>query len=147
MSKEYGDIFEIELKCWCLGLQRCQSQVDRSVLFKVIKQFAPVLREAVEHLYVCDVLDTARKLVVAAKCRISEKEIAFYILSHLPAPTELNREQADTLIQIVDQVEQSYCGAVKRMEQKWNAAQPQKWKKQAKGSSALESLSFPSKPY
>ena len=145
MSNQYAEVFEVELRCWCYGLNRVRERVDRSVLHKVIKEFAPVLREAVENLYVCDILEISRELTAAAKCKGQEKEIAFYILSHLPDPLELKSSQADVLYQIVDTVEQAYGGAVARLEKKWKGAKQGSHSKDKSPESQFSRLSLPSR--
>ena len=145
MPNDYGEIFEVELKCWCHGLSKVRDNIDRSVLYQVITEFAPVLREAIQHLYVCDILATARRLITSGRCNASEKEIAFYILSHLPTPAELSKEQAGVLASIVDQVEKAYGGALKRLEKKWKAAQSSDRQSES-GSQVLQALAMPPKP-
>ena len=143
MSNKFSEIFEVELKCWCIGLERVRDRVDIGVLHKVIKDFAPVFREAIENNYVCDIIEAARRLVTSAKCRNNEREIVFYILSHLPIPAELNAEQVKILEQIVQKVESTYAGAFKRLEKKWQveAIKPEKKTE----TFSFELLSFPPK--
>ena len=145
MSNSYGEIFELELDCWCAGLERVQEPIDRSVLHQVIKEFSPVLREAIEHSYVCDIVATANQLVTSAKLKSIEKEIAFYILAQLPSPAELTHTQSVILEQIVDTVEQKYGGARKRLEKKWSGAQVPGWQGAAQSSSQIDGLAFPPK--
>lgn len=146
MPNPYGEIFEVELRCWCMGLSRSTDHIDRSVLHQVIKEFAPVLREAIENLYECDLVETTNRLITSSRCHISEKEIVFYILSHLPAPAELPKEQADVLLRIVNQVEKAYGGAFTRLERKWKAFKSNSWDQGLKTSSPLDGLSLPAKP-
>lgn len=141
MANKFEEIFEIELKCWCHGLERVREKVDIGVLHKVIKEFAPVLTESIENLYVCDLVETARRFVTAAKCRNNEREIVFYILSYLPVPADLNAEQIKILEQIVQKVENVYPGAFKRLEKKWTAVKHQEQTEQF----SFENLSFPPK--
>lgn len=121
-DNSFSQIYNVELECWCYGISNTTEKVDHRVLHQVIKSFAPVIREAIENLYVIDVVDTAKRLVESGKCKPSEqKEIAFYILSILPTPCELTKEQNDVLIHIVNQVEDVYVGAFQRLEKKWKA--------------------------
>jgi len=145
MKNSFAEIFEVELRSWCYGLNRVHEKVDRSVLHKVIKEFAPVLREAVENLYVCDIIETAKELITAAKCKGMEKEIAFYILSHLPSPDEVSSAQADVLTEIVDKVEQAYGGAFKRLEKKWKGNKTAAWSADSNAETGLDDLSLPSR--
>ena len=141
MAHEFEEIFEIELDCWCYGLQRVNREIDSSVLHKVIKEFAPVLLKSIQHLYVCDLIETSRRLTSAARCKVSQKEITFYILSYLPSPSELTEEQSATLQKIVDGVEKTYGGAVQRLEKRWKAMKAIA----ERGDPEYRSLTFPPK--
>lgn len=141
MSDKFGEIFEIELKCWCHGLERVREKVDIGVLHKVIKEFAPVLAESIENLFVCDLVETAKRFCSSAKCKNNEREIVYYLLSHLPVPADLNPDQVKILEQIVQKVENIHPGAFKRLEKKWTAVkQPQEQEQ-----FSFENLSFPPK--
>ena len=146
MPNSYGEIFEVELRCWCIGLSRATEHVDRSVLHQVIKEFAPVLREAIENLYACDLIETANRLITSSRCHVSEKEIVFYILSLLPTPLEVSKGQAEVIHRMVDQAEKAYGGAFKRLERKWKTPESDSWRSPLTESSTLDKLSLPAKP-
>lgn len=145
MAHSYAEIFDAELQCWCYGLAHIRERIERNVFHKVIKEFAPVLREAVEHGYVCDVVGAAHRLIEAARTDISEKEAAFHILSQLPCPKTLNDDQAHALSEIVARVDHTYPGAAQRLEKKWGAESGQAFAKHSE-TSHLSGLSFPHKP-
>jgi len=120
-SNSFGELFELELKCWCHGLAQVEGTVEVNVLRKVIQEFAPVLKEAIENHYLFDLINITKRLIQASRCRVSEKEIAFYILSQLPLPSELHQSQVKVLKQAVGKLEQTYMGAHARLERKWSA--------------------------
>lgn len=121
-DNSFSQIFEIELKCWCYGISHTTEKIDHRVLHQVIKSFAPVLREAVEHHYSFDILDTAKQLSKSGKCKsLEEKEVTFHLLSNLPTPADLSKEQIEVLMEIVQKVEDVYGGAFSRLEKKWKA--------------------------
>jgi hypothetical protein len=136
--KDYSEYFDIELECWCHGLRNVDDKVDPAVVYKVIKEFTPVLRGAVEKLFVFDVFDTADRLIAASRTTACRKEIAFYLLSQLPAPKELTADQRAVLTKIVKSVEPTYNGALQRLEKKWGSAT-------LKMTAPAESLTLPAK--
>lgn len=152
-SNSFGELFDLELKTWCHGLSQVNERVEVAVLRNVIREFAPVLKEAIENHYLFDLIDVTRKLIHASRCRVTEKEIAFYILSHLPLPSELHDSQVKILKQATQNLEQSYRGANARLEKKWLADERKNLKnskshnsnipKTSINSLDLSSLSFP----
>ncbi len=150
MDNSFGEIFNVELECWCYGISHATEKVDHRVLHQVIKSFAPVIREAIENLYAFDILDTAKRLVRSGKCKpTEEKEIVFYLLSTLPTPRELTKEQNDVLIQIVNQVEDVYGGAFSRLEKKWKGTSHTNFSQihLTPSSYSIEQLNLPNKPH
>lgn len=123
--KDYSEYFKIELDCWCHGLKSVGGAVDPAVVYKVIKQFTPVMRGAIEKQYVFDVFDTTDKLLAASRTTVCRKEIAFYILSQLPPPNELTAGQREVLNHVIDGVELTYRGARQRLEKKWGRIAPE----------------------
>ena len=119
MAGNYKEIFDIEMHCWCLGLSKTKEKVDSDVLHRVIKEFSPIIKEAIESSYVFDISDTARKFISASRCKASEKEISFHILSLLPNPMSLPEDQQKTLFEIVENLEGKFHGALERLEKKW----------------------------
>ncbi len=142
MPTDYKEIFEIEIHCWCLGLAKTKSVIDQNVLHRILKEFAPIMREAIEHLYVFDIQETARSFIKASKVRISEREIAFHILSLLPDPTSLALLQYEVLVKIVNNLEEKFDGARERFDRKWNA-HDRKSKSHLKNLGEFSRLSLP----
>ena len=124
---DFKEIFDIEVHCWCLGLSKSPEKLDCAVLHRVIKEFTPIVREAIQNLYVFDLVDTARKFILASKCKASEREIAFHILSLIPEPSSLNKDQQNVLHQIVENLEKKHPGAFERLEKKWKTSS-REWK-------------------
>lgn len=147
MSSSFGELLELELECWCHGLTRVQGRVDVSVLHEVIQEFAPVLGQAIEELVPCNIISITKRLLRASRCRVSEKEIAFYLLSHLPLPKDLNERQIEILNSTIESVENVYSGAFSRLRKKWDAIdwKNQKDSNEIEGLSDFGSLSFPTK--
>ncbi|HMO18316.1 MAG TPA: hypothetical protein PKA63_06345 [Oligoflexia bacterium] len=145
MNNSFEEIFNIELTCWCFGISHTSETVDHKVLHRIIKEFSSVFRESIENLYQFDILKTSRTLIEAGKCNATEQEIAFYILSYLPTPCELTKEQNEILQKIVQQVEDAHGGAFDRVMKKWEASR-QKFESHNpdKFLSQLDKLSIPS---
>jgi len=148
VAANFAEIFEVELQCWCYGLTNIEDRVERRALNEVVKDFAPVFKEAIENLYAFDPIETTRRLLTAARCPELEKEMTFYLLSLLPFPTELNGEQAKILNEIVLKVERLFGGAIQRLQRKWNSSSPARVsaprKARAHSETSFENLSFPS---
>ena len=141
MSNQFSEVFAVELHCWCHGLSSINERVEREALLEVIREFAPVMREAIENEFVFDPVQTAKDICVAANHPEMEREIAYYMLSLLPFPTELNEAQAKIEAEIVEIAEAAFAGTIKRLEQRWKRAQlkPVPEKKQ----DPFAALSFP----
>jgi hypothetical protein len=122
VNKSFEEIFEIELKCWCFGISQTSEKVDHKVLHRIIKEFSSVFRESIEQLYAFDIIETAQRLIEASRSSVSEREIAFYILSYLPTPSELTKEQSQVLELIIQKLEDTHGGAFERVEKKWEAS-------------------------
>ena len=145
MSKSFEEVFEIELKCWCYGLERVDEVVDASVLHKVIKEFSPVLKEAIQNKYEFSIVDVATRFVTAAKCKQLLREIVYYLSSHLPAPFELKEEEKEILNKIISTAELKYQGINKRYSQKWSDVGTP-INNQSLDTLSLDTLNFPPKP-
>ena len=142
MAESYKEIFEIEMHCWCLGLYRNKDTLDVKVLNRVIKEFAPIIKEAIENLYPFDILDITNRFLAASKCKASQQEVAFYILSMLPNPSQFSNDQRNVLIKIVENLEKKYSGAFERLEKKWKISLSGFYQGQG-GVSLFDSLSVP----
>jgi hypothetical protein len=148
VEKSFSEIFEIELKCWFFGVSHTSEKVNQKVLHQVIKEMAPLFREAIEHNYVFSISEVSKRLIEAGKCKASEKEIAFSILSELPTPSELLKDQYETLKKIVQKAENVYGGAFDRLSKKWTTATKNDFSNISLGtcSRTLDFLTMPGKP-
>lgn len=122
MNKSFEEIFEIELKCWCFGISNSNEKLDQKLLHRILKEFSNIFRESIENLYEFDLIQTSKRLIVAGNCDIPEREVVFHILSYLPTPCELTKEQNEVLNNIVTKVENIYGGAFERLAKKWNSS-------------------------
>jgi hypothetical protein len=144
VKRSFEEIFEIELTCWCYGISNAEEKADKKVLYRVIREFSGVFKEAVINLYTFDIVDTARKLINAGKCNVSEQEIAFYILSCLPNPYELTESQKEIHTEIIQKVEDTYGGAISRTSKMWSSGEHPKKKEPPSGfTENLEYLNLP----
>jgi len=116
----YDEVFDFEIEGWCYGITNYPGEVHAALVHSVVKELAGSFRMAIECNVIFDVLDISMRLSRAAKYLVDEREIAFSILSQLPNPISLGEEGQFVLGQIVDQVEQSYGGALERLERKWS---------------------------
>lgn len=115
----YDEIFEIEVDGWCYAIARFEGEISPSIVHRLLKEFAPSLQRSVECHYAFDPLAVARRISKSAKYLISEKEVLFCLLTHLPRPDGLNEEAQYVLAMIVDQAERVYAGVLPRLEKKW----------------------------
>lgn len=119
VKDRFDEIFTIELDAWCYGISTYPGEVFPGLIHRVVKELGLTFREAVRHNYAFDIIDTATKLSKAGKYLIDEKEITFAILAQLPNPLTLDEDQQYILANLIDQVEQTYGGALERLQRKW----------------------------
>ena len=119
VKDSYDEIFKIEMDGWCYGITNYPGEIFPGLIHRVIKELSPSFREAIEHHLVFNVIETSQKFSKAAKYLISDKEIAFSILSQLPNPAALDEDAQFVLAQVIDQVERTYGGALERLQKKW----------------------------
>ena len=120
LDSSYGQIFELEMQAWCHGIESYPGEVFPALVHATIKELGPSFKHALEHNYVFNILDLADKFSKASKYLVHEKELAFSILAQLPHPNSLAEEAKFTLAQVIDPVEQTYGGALERLEKKWS---------------------------
>lgn len=118
-KNSFDEIFAVETDGWCYGIANYPGEIHPALVHRMVKELAPLLREAVENNLIFNVLALAEKLSRAAKYLVPEREIAFGILASLPHPADFGEEGHFVLGQLVDQVENAYGGALDRMQQKW----------------------------
>lgn len=119
VKDRYDEVFEVEMEAWCYGLTNFPGEIFPGLIHRVIKELGPTFKEAIECHYVFDVIKTSQRFSKAAKYLISDKEVAFSILSQLPNPTQLDEDGQFVMAQVIDQVERSYGGALDRLQKKW----------------------------
>ena len=115
----YDEIFAIEVDGWCYGIQNYPGEVFPGLVHAVVRELRPGFKKAIEHNVAFDVLKVSKGISRAAKYLVHEKEIAFSILAQLPTPLELDEDGQYVMAMIIDQVEQTYGGALERLQRKW----------------------------
>ncbi len=116
---KYDEVFQIELECWCYGLDKFPGEMSPSLLHRVIKEMQPVFRAAVDHNYVFDLHYASTLIAAAVRNLVEEKEVTFSILAQLPPPYDLSEDAQFVLAQIIDQAEQRFGGVLERLEKRW----------------------------
>ncbi|MBX7144661.1 MAG: hypothetical protein K1X79_09445 [Oligoflexia bacterium] len=119
VKDQYDEIFKVEIEGWCYGLSNYPGEIFPGLIHRVIKELSPSFREALEHGVAFNILEISQKFSKAAKYLVHEKEIAFSILSQFPHPASLTEDAQFVMAQIIDQVEQTYGGALERLHKKW----------------------------
>ncbi len=119
VKDRYDEVFKVEMDGWCYGISNFPGEIFPGLIHRVIKELSPSFKEAIEHHLVFNVIETSQKFSKAAKYLISDKEIAFSILSQLPNPVGLDEDSQFVLAQVIDQVERTYGGALERLQKKW----------------------------
>lgn len=122
VKDRYDEIFELEVGALCYALTNYPGEVFDTLFYMCLNDLKDSFRTAVESNVIFDMLDVAARLSKAAKYLIDERDIAFEILNLLPSPAQLEEDGQFILAQLVDQVEQSYGGAIDFVESKWTAA-------------------------
>lgn len=120
VKDRYDEVFNIEIEGWCYGLANYQGEVSPQVIHRIIRELSPSFQAAIMHNVVFNTLAIAEKFAEAAKYLIHPKEVAFAILAQLPNPAILFEEQQCILGLVIDQVEQTYPGALQGYYQRWN---------------------------
>ena len=114
--------FQSEMERWCFGISDYPGEIYSEIVFGIIGDaLAQAIDHAIRHSVIFDVLDDSSKISKAAKYLVDERDIAFEILNSLPHPDSLNESESFIVAQIVDQVEQSYGGAIDFVESQWQS--------------------------
>lgn len=119
VKDQYDEIFKVEMEGWCYGLSNYPGEIFPALIHRVVKELGPSFKEAFEHGVVFNIIEISQKFSKAAKYLVHEKEVAFSILSQFPHPSSLSEDAQFVMAQIIDQVEQSYGGALERLHKKW----------------------------
>jgi hypothetical protein len=120
-TSNVAELFEIEVKSWCYGLEKYPGEIYSGLVHAVIKEVSFVFIGAIKHNYPFDILDTASRLSEAAKFLVPEKEIVFSMLGHFPAPNSLTEDQQLVMKRIIDQVDKKFGNAHARLEKRWKS--------------------------
>jgi hypothetical protein len=120
VKDRYDEVFDIEIEGWCYGLTNYPGEVSPQVVHRIIRELSTSFQAAIEHNVVFNILSISEKLSQSARYLIHEKEIAFAIIAQLPNPAILLEEQQCVLGLVIDQVEQSYGGALDNFYKRWN---------------------------
>ena len=119
-NNNFSEVFALEIDGWCYGISNYPGEIYPGLVHRIIREVKPAFDAAIANQHVFEVSDIASRLSKAAKYLISEKEIAFSIMSHLPNPMQLDERGKRTLAQIVNSAELKYSGALARLQRRWH---------------------------
>ena len=128
----YDEIFQIEMEGWAYGIANYPGEIFPELVFRVLRELEPSFVAAIQHHYVFDLVTLAGMFSKAAKYLVHEKDIAFCILSMFPSPSQFDEDAQFVMAQVVDKVEQTWGGALERLEKKWRYEAAQTGKTKAK---------------
>ena len=132
VTDKYDEVFQIEMEGWAYGISNYPGEIFPELVFRVVRELEPSFVAAIEHHFAFNIVEIATMFSRAAKYLVHEKDITFCILSVLPPPHKFDDEGQSILVQIINQVESAYGGAVERMEKKWAWEQRYEKEKTAK---------------
>lgn len=119
VKNRYDEVFRIEIEGWCYGLANYPGEMTPAIVHRLIRELALSFESAIHHNVVFSILELSKLLSDSVEGIVSQREVAFAIVSHLPRPSELEEEQQYVLASILDQIEKSYGGAIDRFEKRW----------------------------
>lgn len=122
VKNRYDEVFRIEIEGWCYGLANYPGEMTPAIVHRLLRELALSFESAIQHNVAFSILELGKMFSDSVEGLVSEREIAFSVLSHLPRPTELDEEQRFVLAQVIDEVERTYGGAVDRFEKRWKTA-------------------------
>ncbi len=144
VRNRYDEVFQIEMEGWAYGLANYPGEIFPELVFRVIRELESSFVTAMQHGHAFNIIELSELFSKAAKYLVHEKDICFCILSILPLPTSLDLDTQFIMAQVIDQVEQTYGGALERMEKKWKWEQrhenEEAQKKRANSGSALKAI-------
>ncbi|MEX0598079.1 MAG: hypothetical protein WD512_16445 [Candidatus Paceibacterota bacterium] len=115
----FPELFELEIESWRGGIEANQKQIGSKDIHNITKEIASIFEMSIQHNYVFDLPLIANKFSRASNGKVNPKEIAFYILSIIPHPSNFNEEEKKTLLQIINQTEHEFGGAKERLQKRW----------------------------
>lgn len=119
VKDRYDEIFELEIGALCYALTNYPGEIFDTLFYMCLSDMKDSFKTAIESNVIFDILDISNRLSKAAKYLVDERDIAFEILNLVPRPENLDEDGQFVLAQIIDQVEQSYGGALDFVENKW----------------------------
>lgn len=119
VKDRYNEIFDVEVESWCYGLGNFPGELTPALVHRVMKEFAKTFEEAINHNLIFNLVEIAKSVRVAVRNLVDEHELAYSMLAQLPAPYKLNEDQQFVIGQVIDIVEQSFPGALERLEKRW----------------------------
>lgn len=148
-DEKAGELFESAVDRCCRRLQEYRGEVYDGLVFRAINEgLTSALTEAVKQGVIFDILDVSNRLSKAAKYLVDERDITFHLLARLadPPPGEsdlanlpaasgssssvpkrtgsqriaFTEDEFFTFAQVLEQVEQSYGGALDFIGNIWN---------------------------
>jgi hypothetical protein len=141
VKNRYDEVFQIEMEGWAYGLANYPGEIFPELVFRVIRELESSFVAALQHGHAFNILELSEIFSKAAKYLVHEKDISFCILSILPLPSSLDLDAQFTMAQVIDQVEQTYGGALERMEKKW------KWEQKSEASNTQKKSDSPPGSY
>ena len=118
-KNRYTEVFQIEMEGWAYGLSNYPGEIFPELVFRVVRELESSFTTAIQNGHAFDIIELSQLFSKSAKYLVHEKDITFCILSVLPAPSKLDLDGQYVIAQIIDQIEQTYGGALERMEKKW----------------------------
>lgn len=116
----YDEIFSIEIECWCHGLKQFNGTITPGLMHRVISELAPIIRGAILHDHIFNLLEISEQLSQACKRVCDVREVAFSLLLQLPAPIGLEENAQFILAQIIDQAERTFGPVLFLLEEEWH---------------------------
>lgn len=115
----YNEVFQIEMEGWAYGLANYPGEIFPELVFRVVRELESSFVMAIQQGHAFNIVELSQLFSKSAKYLVHEKDITFCILSALPPPQKMDLDSQFIMAQIIDQVEQTYGGALERMEKKW----------------------------
>lgn len=109
----------IELDRWCAAVKGYPGEVDAKLLFKVIKELAPLLRTAICGGAVLNVVALGQRLAEAAKFVVREREVIVALAGTLPSATSVDAANHNALAQTLGIVESVLPGTLDEVKAHW----------------------------
>jgi hypothetical protein len=117
--------FALEIDSWCSALKRFPEPLTSKLMYALINEMSGSFLKAVNGHFAFDLVRLAKRLYEISEAIINEKELVFYILAHLPNPTQLDVAGLSTFEEIVAEAEKVYPDVVQKLKNRLkNQANP-----------------------